>query len=87
MSDQLDFLRQVTPIGPPYWGGSGFWCCPRCWQSEKRQFGYLSSLTFWPDGKYKVGRCSCGYCARFEYKMGVDRQTGQREVLEFGENP
>ena len=85
MIEQLDFLAQVIPIAPPHWGGSGFWCCPRCWQSQRQKFGHPFGLTFSPDGEYKIGRCACGYWARFEHDFGVERATGRKRVLEYGE--
>lgn len=72
---------------PPYWGGSGFWCCPCCWQSQKRRLGILRGLMFGPERDYRIGRCrDCGYWATFEHAFGSKGGHIRRQgkVLDFG---
>ena len=90
MEAQLDFLNEVLPDTDPHWGGSGFWCCPRCWQSQLQRLRIMIGLTFGPEMEYRIGRCrDCGYWAKFEHAFGSEKGKLRRKgkVIDFGRDP
>ena len=77
-------MADVLPMRGPLWRDVGYWSCPFCLERHKRAYGLIPGLTFGPDGGYKVGRCGCGYWARFDGKLGYASGLEQGEVLGYG---
>jgi hypothetical protein len=90
---QQDFMTVVLDLAPPHWlviGDSGMWCCPYCWEVEKKLLGCYASLTFGGKRGAYIGRCGrCGCWAKFDCKWGTpwdkETRTWQKgNVVDYG---